>query len=82
MKQDHFNANVMKQLKQNSDMIARSSEFLFRITNDARGVGKHASMVQTQLEQGAKSQRELLSEMNNNMNDHVVRVMARGGRMT
>ena len=59
-KQDHFNANVMKQLKQNSDIIARLSDLLFRITNDVRGVGKHASMVQTQLEQVAKSQRELL----------------------
>src|SRR3989337_1946091 len=38
--------------------------------------------VQTQLEQVAKAQRELLDEMNNNMNDHAVRVMTRGGRMT
>src|SRR3989337_2650452 len=82
MKQDHFNAYVMKQLKYNSDMIARLSDLLFRISNDVRGVGKHASMVQTQLEQVAKSQRELLDEMNNNINDHAVRVMTRGGRMT
>ena len=82
MKQDHFNANVMKQLKYNFDMIARLSDVLFRISNDVRGVGKHASMVQTQIEQVAKSQSELLSLMNNNMNDHVVRVMTRGGRMT
>ena len=81
-KQDHFNANVMKQLKYNSDMIARLSDLLFRISNDVRGVEKHASMVQTQLEQVAKSQRELLDEMNNNMNDHAVRVMTIGGRMT
>ena len=39
----------MKQLKYNSDMIARLSE-LFRISNDVRGVGMHASMVQTRLE--------------------------------
>ena len=45
MKQDHFNANVMKQLKYNSDTIARLSVLLFRISNDVRGVGKHASMV-------------------------------------
>ena len=38
-KQDHFNANVMKQLKYNSDMIARLSDLLFRISNDVRGVG-------------------------------------------
>ena len=81
-KQDHFNENVMKQLKYNSDMIAHLSDLLFRISNDVRGVGKHASMVHTQLEQVAKSQRELLDEMNNNINDHAVRVMTRGGRMT
>ena len=46
-KQDPFNANFMKQLKYNSDMIARLSDLLFRISNDVRGVGKHASMVQT-----------------------------------
>ena len=59
----------MKQLKYNSDMIARLSDLLFRISNDVRGVVKHASMVQTQLEQVAKSQRELLDEMNNNIHD-------------
>ena len=46
-KQYHFNTNGMKQLKYNSNMIARLSDLLFRISNDVRGVGKHASMVQT-----------------------------------
>ena len=63
-------------------MIARLSDLLFRISNDVRGVGKHASMVQTQLEQVAKSQRELLDEMNNNISDFSVRVATRGGKMT
>ena len=54
-KQDHFNENLIKQLKYNYDMIAFLSNLLFRITNDVRGVGKHASMVHTQLEQFAKS---------------------------
>src|SRR3990170_3586790 len=63
-------------------MNDRLSDLLFRIANDVKGVGKHASMVQTQLEQVAKSQSELLNEMNNNMNDHDVRAMTRGGRMT
>ena len=81
-KQDHFNANVMKQLKYTSDMIDRLSDLLFIISNDVRGVGKHASMVQTQLEQVAKSQRESLYEMNNNINDFAVRVDTRGGKMT
>ena len=44
-KQDHFNANVTIEIQ---------------ISNDVRGVGKHAFVVQTKLEQVAKSQRELL----------------------
>ena len=63
-------------------MIARLSDLLFRISNDVRGVGKYASMVQTQLEQVAKSQRELLDEMDNNISDFAVRVATRGGKMT
>ena len=39
-------------------------------------------MVQTQVEQVAKSQRELLDEMNNNICDFAVRVATRGGKMT
>ena len=38
-KQDHFNENVMKQLKYNSTMINRLSDLLFRISNGVRGVG-------------------------------------------
>ena len=81
-KQNYFNARVMKQLEHNAHAIDHLSDLLFRIVNDVKGVSKHASMVQTQLEQVAKSQSELFDEMNNNMNDHAVRVMTRGGRMT
>ena len=63
-------------------MIARLGDLLFRVSNDVRGVGKHASMVQTQLEQVAQSQRELLDEMDNNINDFAIRVATRGGKMT
>jgi hypothetical protein len=48
------------------------SDLLFKIVNDVKGVSKHASMVQTQLEQVAKSQSDLLIEMNRNMNDLVL----------
>ena len=72
----------MKQLKYNSGMIARLSNLLFRITNDARGVGKDASMVHTELEQVAKSRKGLLDEIYNNINDFAVRVATRGGKMT
>ena len=49
-KQNYFNARVMKQLEHNAHAIDRLSDLLFRIVNDVKGVSKHASMVQTQLE--------------------------------
>ena len=39
-------------------------------------------MLHTQIDEVAKSQKDLLNEMNSNMNDHAVRVMTRGGKMT
>jgi hypothetical protein len=39
-------------------------------------------MVTTQVEQILKAQNDLLNEMNSKNNDHDVRVMTRGGRMT
>jgi archaellum component FlaC len=82
VKQEHFNRYVSNQLKRNAIMIDHLSDLMFRIANDVKGLGKHASMVQTQLEQVAKAQNDLLNEMNNKMNGHAVRVMTRGGRMT
>ena len=60
-------------------MIVRLSDLLFRISNDLRGVGKHASMVTTQVEQVLKAQNDLLNELNSKNNDNAVRVMTRGG---
>ena len=47
IKQEHFNSYVMKQLKHNAFMIYLLSDLMFRIVNDVKGIGKHASMVQT-----------------------------------
>ena len=55
---------------------------MFRTVHDLKVVSKHASMIKTQVEQVLKAQNDLLSDMNNKMNDHVVRVMTRGGKMT
>ena len=63
-------------------MIEHLSDFMFRTVNDVKGVSKHAFMIKTQVEQVIKSQNDLVNEMNNKMNDHVVRVMTRGGKMT
>lgn len=83
VKQEHINNYVKDQLKNNDMMIDRLSDLLFRIANDVKGLGKHAFMVHTQLDQVAKSRNDLIAEINNNnMNDHVIRVMIRVGRMT
>jgi hypothetical protein len=82
IKQENFNMYVSNQLKRNAFMIDRLSDLMFRIANDVKGLGKHSSMVHTQLEQIAKSQNDLLNEMNNKMNDRAIRVVTRGGRMT
>ena len=49
-------------MKHNAFMIERLSDIMFRIVNDVIGLYKHSSMVQTQLEQVAKSQNDLLNE--------------------
>ena len=74
--------HVKKQLKRNAFMIERLSDLMFGISNYVKGLSKRSFMVHTHPEQVAKSQNDLLNEMNNAMNDHVVRVMTRGGRMT
>ena len=82
VKQEHLNNYVKDQLRHNAMMIDRLSDLMFRIANDVKGLGKHASMVHTQLDQVTKSHNDLLTKINNNMHDHAVRVMTRGGRMT
>ena len=82
VKQENFNAYVSRQLKRNAYMLEDLSDYMLRTVNDLKIVSKHASMVKTQVEQVLKAQNDLLNEMNNKINDHVVRVMTRGGQMT
>ncbi|KAI4977130.1 hypothetical protein ZWY2020_050940 [Hordeum vulgare] len=77
-KQQSFNEYVSRQLKQNTRMINRISACVDRNVNDLKLIGKHASMVTTQVEQVLKAQNDLLNELN----DNSVRVVTRGGRMT
>jgi hypothetical protein len=82
VKQENFNAYVGRQLKRNAYMLERLGDYMSRTANDLRLISKHASMVTTQVEQILKAQNDLLNEMNSKNNDHDVRVMTRGGRMT
>ena len=63
-------------------MLDRLGEYMSRTVNDLRLISKHASMVTTQVEQVLKAQNDLLNEMISKNNDHSVRVVTRGGRMT
>jgi hypothetical protein len=72
IKQENFNRHISDQLKRNAIIIECWSDMMFRIANDVKALCKHSSMVHTQLEQVSKSQNDLLNEMNNTINDHVV----------
>ena len=61
-------------------MLDCLGDYMCRTVNDLRIISKHASMVKTQVEQVLKAQNDFLNEMNNRNNDHVVRVMTRGGK--
>ena len=58
--QQQLNMSIKKQLKHNDFLIDCLSDSMFRIANNIKSLGKHASMVQTQLELVAKSQMFLL----------------------
>ncbi|KAI4981727.1 hypothetical protein ZWY2020_022219 [Hordeum vulgare] len=77
-KQQSFSDYVSRQLEQNARMLSHLSVCVDRNVNDLKLLGKHASMVTTQLEQVLKAQNDLLNELN----DNSVRVVTRGGRMT
>ena len=81
-KRENFNAYVSRQLKRNAYVLEHLSDYLCRTVNDLKIISKHASMVKTQVEQVLKAQNDLLNEMNNTNNDHAVRVMTIGGKMT
>ena len=82
VKQENFNAYVSRQLKCNAYMLDHWGDYMSRTVNDLKLISKHASMVKTQVEQVLRAQNDFLNEMNNKMNDHVVRVTTRGEKMT
>ena len=82
VKQENFNAYVSRQLKHNAYMLDRLGDYMSRAINDLKLISKHAFMVTTQVEQVLKAQNDLLNEMNGKNNDHSVRVVTRGGKMT
>ena len=52
--QENFNAYVSRKLKNNSYMIGRLSDYMFRVKGELKCTSKHDLMVTTQVEQVLK----------------------------
>ena len=62
-------------------MIEHLSDYMSRVKGELKLISKHDSMVTTEVEQVLKAQNDLLNELNNKINDNVVSVVTRGGKM-
>ena len=82
VKQDHFNVRIQDQLLENSRIISNLHDVLERTTNDVKGLVKHFHMVQTQIEQITKVQKDLLVNASKNNDKHACGVDTRGGAST
>ena len=69
-------------MKQNATIIERLNDVLGRISNDLKGLCKHFSMVQTQLEQVSRSKRDFFRDMSKQHNKHAYGIGTRGGKFT
>ena len=72
VQQENFNAYVSRQLKRSAYLVEHLSDYMSKVKSDLQIISKHASMVKTQVEQVLKAQNDLLNELNNKNNDHVV----------
>ena len=73
---------ISDHMKQNAIIIEHLNDVLVRISNDVKGLCKHFSMVQTQLEQVSRSQQDLFRDMLRQHNKHAYGVGTRGGKFT
>ena len=82
VKQDHFNMRVENHLLENSRIISNLQDVLVRTVNDIKGLVKHLSMVQTQMEQITKVQKDLLAKNSNSNGKHAFGIATRSGAFT
>ena len=82
VKQDHSNERIQGQLLENSRIISNLHGVLERTANDVKGLVKHFHMVQTQIEQITKVQKDLLVNASKNNDKHACGVDTRGGAST
>ena len=82
MKQNDFNMRVQNQLHDNSLVIKNFIDVFGKTVNDVRGLVKHFHMVQTQLEQISKVQKDLLANVSPRVDTQAYGIKTRGGTLT
>ena len=80
VKQDNFNRRVENHLMENSRAISRLHDIVERTSNDVKMIVKHFQMVQTQIDQLTKVQKDLL--VNASREKHAYEITTRGGVST
>src|SRR3954468_4493911 len=80
IKQDNFNKRVEKHLEENARAISILHDIVERTSNDVKMLVKHFQMVQTQIDQLSKVQKELL--VNTSRKKHAYEIRTRSGVTT
>src|SRR4051812_17604123 len=80
IKQDNFNKRVEKHLEENDRAISNLHDIVERTSNDVKMLVKHFQMVQTQIDQLTKVQKDLL--VNASREKHAYEIRTRSGAST
>jgi hypothetical protein len=80
VKQDNFNKKVQNHLLENSRAINKLHDIVERTSNDVKMLVKHFQMVQTQIDQLTKVQKDLL--VNASREKHACEISTRSGVST
>jgi hypothetical protein len=80
VKQDNFNKKVQNHLLENSRAINKFHDIVERTSNDVKMLVKHFQMVQTQIDQLTKVQKDLL--VNASREKHACEISTRSGAST
>jgi hypothetical protein len=80
VKQDNFNKRVQNHLLENSRAINKLQDIVERTSNDVKMVVKHFQIVQTQIDQLTKVQKDLL--VNASREKHAYEISTRSGAST
>jgi transcription termination factor NusB len=80
VKQDNFNKRVQNHLLENSRAINKLQDIVERTSNDVKMLVKHFQMIQTQIDQLTKVQKDLL--VNASREKHACEISTRSGAST